>query len=123
MTMSDAFAKKVGVDVRHEPLAARVAELEAENARLEAALESAEDGLATQEFRVLAGYIVTVWPVGDGTYVASCPTLHASVQEASKQRALQSLREAASVARAAYEDAGRPLPPRDVDAPWLDWAP
>jgi len=106
------------------PLAeARIAESESEKRSLEAALERAEHALAAQQFSILAGYVVTVWPVGDGTHIASCPTLHASVQEDNVDGALESLREAACVVREAHERSGRPLPAKDVDARWLDWLP
>lgn len=102
-------------------LKARVRELEAEAAETERQNEALTEALCNQEFHVLDGYVVTVWPVGDGSYVASCPTLHVSVQEASKEEALHAVTQAAAAARNGRAHFGRPMPPRDLDQPCLDW--
>jgi len=99
---------------------ASVARLQAEVRALEREVERLEDQLANEEFYVLDGYVVALSPVGDGTLIASCPTLHASVQEPGRDAALASLREAVDVAKSAHELAGRPLPPKDVLARYLD---
>ena len=96
------------------------AELRRDNAALEAEVERLEDQIAQQEFYLLDGYVVAFSPVGDGTYIATCPTLHASVQEDSVDATLASLREAVATAKSAHELAGRPLPPKDVLAGCLD---
>ncbi len=101
---------------------ASVADLRREIEALELEVERLEDQLADQEFHLLDGYVVAISPVGDGTYIASCPTLHASVQEAGIEATLAGLREAVSVARSAHAAAGRPLPPKDVVARCLDSA-
>jgi hypothetical protein len=95
---------------------ARLVQLRAENEALSAEVERLENQVVGHESYVLDGYIVAVYPVGDGTHIATCPTLHASVQEPSPSQALQSLREAVSVVKAAHERSGRSLPPRDVVA-------
>ena len=99
---------------------ASAADLRREAETLEAEVEWLEDQLAGQELYVLDGYVVAVSPVGDGAYIASCPTLHASVQEDGLEATLVSLREAVAVARDAHEASGRPLPPKDVVARCLD---
>jgi len=99
---------------------ASAADLRHEVEALEAEVERLEDQLANQEFHLLDGYVVAVAPVGDGTYIASCPTLHASVQEEGVQATLASLKDAVEVVRGAHEASGRPLPPKDVVARCLD---
>jgi hypothetical protein len=93
---------------------------EADIEALEAEIERLEDQLAYQEFHLLDGYVVVISPVGDGSYIASCPTLHASVQENGKEESIASLREAVSVAKSAHQHSGTPLPPKDVLARCLD---
>jgi len=88
-------------------LRARVAELEAQ-------VESLEEALGRQEPYVLDGYVVSVWPMPDGEYLATCPTMHASVQEGSRAAALAGLREAVSAVAEAFAKRGRLLPPKDV---------
>lgn len=92
-----------------------VMELRAQIAALTEQVEQLEDALAGQEFYIVGGYIVTVWPVGDGTYIASCPTLHASVQEASRDEAIESVREAMGAVEKGFAQSGRPMPPTDVE--------
>ena len=99
--------------------AEEVAALREHIAELEEEVEKLEDALCSQEFRLIWGYIVAVWPVGDGTYLATCPTLYASVQEDSQEAALASVREAMTVVREVSAEHGWPLPPRDVDSQWL----
>jgi predicted RNase H-like HicB family nuclease len=110
-----------------EPVAPRLADTEARIARLQADIEALEADverleaqLVNQEFYLLDGYVAVVCPVGDGTFIASCPTLHASVQEGSPEAALASLREAVLVAKEGHRQSGRALPPRDVVARCLD---
>jgi len=95
-------------------LQAEAARLRAENATLEAEVERLEGQLAQQELYLLEGYVVGVLPVGDGTFIATCPTLHASVQEPSPERAVAGLREAVAVVRQAHDRLGRELPEKDV---------
>jgi len=95
-------------------LQAEAARLRAENAALEAEVERLEGQLAQQELYLLDGYVVAVLPVGGGTFIATCPTLHASVQEPSRARAVAGLREAMAVAKQAHDRLGRELPERDV---------
>jgi hypothetical protein len=96
------------------------AQLRAEVRELAREVERLEDQLANQEFYLLDGYVVSVTPVGDGTCIAGCPTLHASVQEGSPEEAFASLREAVAVVKRAHDLAGQPLPPKDVVARCLD---
>ena len=111
--MPGVITEAVGVRGTEEQLEARVEDLEAE-------IEGLEDALAGQEFYIIRGYIVAVRPVGDGTFIARCPTLHASVQERSSAEAIESLREAMQVAIAGRREAGSPIPPKDTDARCLD---
>jgi hypothetical protein len=102
-------------DLRHEVERLRVA-----RARLEADLGQAEDALCRQELYTLEGYLVTVWPVGDGSFIARCPTLHAVADGDSAEAAIGSLREAVAAVRDGHEHLGRALPPKDVVARCLD---
>jgi predicted RNase H-like HicB family nuclease len=99
---------------------ASAADLRREVETLEAEVERLGDQLANQEFHLLDGYVVAVTPIGDGTYIASCPTLHASVQEEGLEATLTSLRDAIEVVKGAHEASGKPLPPKDVVARCLD---
>jgi hypothetical protein len=91
-----------------------VSRLMEENAELETEVERLQDALCNQEFYLVEGYIAAVWPVGDGSFIAKCPTLHAVVQEASSAAAVASLREAMDVVRVGHKGLGRPLPEEDV---------
>ncbi|MBM3498585.1 MAG: hypothetical protein FJX74_07915 [Armatimonadetes bacterium] len=106
-----------------EPVAvgeAPTADLRQQVGALEAEVERLEDELADQEVYLLDGYVAIVTPVGDHSYIASCPTLHASVQEDGLDATLVSLREAVAVVKDAHEASGRSLPPQDVVARCLD---
>lgn len=92
-------------DVRR--LVAELSELRAEVARLDHALYN-------QQFYLINGYIVHVWPVGDGTYIASCPRLHASVQEASIDEAIRSVCEAMECVKEGFASLGQELPAEEV---------
>jgi predicted RNase H-like HicB family nuclease len=88
--------------------------------RLEVDLERAENALCRQELYILEGYLVAVWPAGDGTFIARCPTLHAVADGDSSEAAIASLREAICAVRDGHASLGRPLPPKDVEARCLD---
>lgn len=82
---------------------------------LEQETERLENALLELELSVLQGYAVALWPVGDGTFLATCPRLHASVQEDSKEKALRSLTEAIKVVKDGMAHFGDPLPPPDIE--------
>lgn len=66
-------------------------------AELQAEIERLEDALVSQELHVIDGFLVVTYPA-DGGYLATCPTLHASVQEATQEEALAAVREAMALA-------------------------
>ena len=95
-------------------LRAQLADREREVKELEEEIEKLEVILFTQEFVLIDGYVVAVWPEDDGTFLASCNKLHATVQEATREEALRSVREAMEVVREGMATVGRGLPPRDA---------
>jgi predicted RNase H-like HicB family nuclease len=103
-----------GVAVKPATEDAELARLRAENAELEQEVERLEDILFLQEFRVVEGYVVAVWAEEDGTFLATCNKLHATVQEDTKEQALVSVREAMTVVREGMASVGREIPVPDV---------
>lgn len=87
---------------------------------LEQEIQRLEDALCNQELYVINGYVVTVWPVGDGSYVGSCPTLHACAQASTLDEAIADLRDAMATAIEGRKRAGSPAPPKDVTNRCLD---
>jgi hypothetical protein len=92
---------------------AEIARLQAENAELEREVERLEHALHGIEVHVMQGYAVAVYPIDDG-FLGTCPKLHASVHEATREETLRSLGEAMEVAREGHAYFGNPLPPRDA---------
>ena len=112
---SRAVALNGSTDLQHEVERLRVAKT-----GLEVDLERAEDALCRQELCVLEGYLVAVWPAGDGTFIARCPTLHAVADGDSTEAAIASLKEAITAVRDGHASVDRPPPPKDVEARCLD---
>ena len=112
---SRAVALNESADLQHE-----VERLRVTKARLEVDLDRAEDALCRQELYVLEGYLVTVWPASDDTFIARCPTLHAVADGDSTEAAIASLKEAITAVRDGHASLDRPLPPKDVEARCLD---
>jgi predicted RNase H-like HicB family nuclease len=104
-----------GVAVKPAAEDAELARLRAENAELEREVERLENALLDLQVSVLQGYAVALWPAGDGSFLATCPRLHASVQEDSKEEALRSLGEAMEVVKDGMAYFGDPVPPPDVE--------
>lgn len=88
----------------------------AEAEELEREVEQLHEALGAQTSFILQGYIITIRPVGDGTFIVRCPTLHAAAQEGSTERAIESLREAMEVSIAGRRQTGTPIPPEDLEA-------
>jgi hypothetical protein len=102
-----------GADVRQT---SRIAELERE-------LELLEDAIAEQELYLLGGYAVAVLHDPIGQFVATCPTLHVTVAEATSEAALVALREAVAEMMGAFAENGLTIPEKDVEARCLDCTP
>ena len=102
------------VAAKPKPASAELARLRAENAELEREVERLENCLLDLEVLVLDGYAVALWPVGNGTFIGTCPRLHASVQEDSKEETLSSLQEAMDVVREGMATVGWEVPAPDV---------
>jgi hypothetical protein len=94
-------------------LEARVAELEREVAALGGEVDKRDDALFSQAFQIVEGYIVTVWPTGDGTYIARCPTLNTSDESEDPHRAVASVKDGVRLVLETLDDLGEPRPPKD----------
>ena len=91
-----------------------LAERDREIEELEEEIERLEHILFTHESYVIEGYVVDVWPDESETFLATCGKLHAMAQESTKERALESVREAMDVVREGMASVGREIPPPDV---------
>ncbi len=91
----------------------RIAELERE-------IEALEEAVCDLEVYLLDGYFVTLYHDPVGQYVASCPTLHTDVAEATAEEALAAVKLAVVEVQEAEAEAGLPIPPRDVETRCLD---
>ena len=98
---------------RASDLAAQVTTLQEQVAALEAEVERLQDALLEQEFHVIDGYVVAIWPAEGGTYVATCPRLHASDQASTAAEAVAKVRDAMGLAKTVLANRSRALPPRD----------
>ena len=104
-------------------LARRVAELESEQAtltetiaELEREIEAIETSFASQELLVLDGYLVAVRRGINVPFAARCPKLRAIAQGETVEQTLAELREEMAFFLAYRSEAGKPIPPKDVEA-------
>lgn len=104
-------------------LRSRVRELEEEVAHLEGEVDVLDDAICNQVLHLLGGYIITVYPTSGGTFIASCPTLHASVEGATSKSAIGNLREAMSLVQHTFTANGIAIPEKDIEGKCLDSAP
>ena len=89
---------------------------------LECEVEALEEALCNQELALVRGYIVTIYPGRNGRIIASCPTLHASVEALDRAEAVRRLGDAMSAVEGTFSANGIDLPPKDTDAKCLDCA-
>jgi len=60
-------------------------------------IERLQDALVSQEVHIVDGFLVITYPA-DGDILATCPSLHATVQEGTQEEALVAVRDAMEVA-------------------------
>jgi len=92
-----------------------VQSLKREVARLEAEVEALEDALAGLQLSVRKGYVCVAYQTRDGEYIATCPTVHASVQAATVEGAWEELAEAMEGMLEVLERY-QETPPKDTEA-------
>ena len=101
------------VAAKPKPDSAELARLRAENEELEREVERLENALLGLELCVIQGYAVALYPI-DGGFIGTCPKLHASVHEATKEETLRSVEEAMEVVKDGMAYFGDELPSPDV---------
>ena len=92
---------------------AELARLQAENAELEREVERLENALLRVELYIIRGYAVAVYPIDDG-FLATCPKLHASDHEATREGVLLSVEDAMDCVLYGMATIGEEPPPPDV---------
>jgi predicted RNase H-like HicB family nuclease len=115
MASRGVAVKPTAVSEEMARLRVQVEELRRDTRERDQEIEQLERTLFTQEFHVIDGYVVAVWPDDDGTFMATCPKLGATAQEDSKEEALRIVGEAMDVAREGMAYFGDLLPPRDFE--------
>ena len=76
-------------------------------------IERLQDALVSQEVHIVDGFLVITYPA-DGDILATCPSLHATVQEATQEEALAAVRDAMELAWSALIS-GRTAVASEVD--------
>ena len=79
----------------------------------ESEIERLQDALVSQEVHIVDGFLVITYPA-DGDILATCPSLHATVQEATQEEALAAVRDAMELAWSALIS-GRTAVASEVD--------
>ncbi|MBU0608309.1 MAG: type II toxin-antitoxin system HicB family antitoxin, partial [Armatimonadetes bacterium] len=75
-----------------------------EVSRLEREIENLQNALTRQQLSIRKGYICTIYDAGDGTFIGSCPTLHAGSQGHTYDEASQELDDAVDAVFEAFEE-------------------
>ena len=96
-------------------LRAEVSRLRAEVEALEADMEALEDALVGLEFCLRKGYICVAYQTREEGYIATCPSVHASVQTATLEEAWAELAEAMDGMLEVLDRYGE-TPPKDTEA-------